>query len=171
MTRDFGNLSPKMLAETTENPRAIKRYLSAYFSLRPNTLKMLDSATNILQAYEAREAKLKESKEKHRGCPDEDGFITIVSKSTAARMGEEDEMGFEDAANDLLDLSNETTNGKGNKKDKKRMFEEEPRERNGNFYKYQRKGKGRDDVGDLRSRFEEDKIKLAALKSSILFKK
>lgn len=160
-----------MLAETAEKPRAIKRYLSAYFSLRPNTKKVLDSATNILQAYEARETKLKESKEKHRGCADEDGFITVVSKSTAARMEEEDEMGFEDAAKDLLDLDNHSTDKNRNGRDKKRRLEEEPAEKCLNFYKFQRKDKKRDEVVDLRSKFEEDKLKLAALKSSSLFKK
>lgn len=160
-----------MFAEEVERPRAIKRYLSTYFSLRPNTKKALDSATVILQAYEAREAKLRESKEKHKGCPDEEGFITVVSKSTAARMEEEDEMGFEDAARDLLDLDPTSTEKKGRSKDKKRGLEEEPREKYLNFYKFQRRERKQDKVIDLRSKFEEDKARLAALKSSSLFKK
>lgn len=160
----------KMLAERGERPRAIKRYLVAYFALRPNTKQMLDSATTILQAYEARELKLRESRDKNRGCPDEDGFITVVSKSTAARMVEEDEMGFEDAARDLLDTDNDSTS-KGKSKSRKRSVEEEEGGRHLDFYKFQRRQKKQNDMTDLRTRFEEDKAKLAALKSSDLLKK
>ena len=109
-----------MSVEKGEDARATKRYLSTYFSLRPNTKKMLDSVTSTLQAYEARESKLRKNREKNKGCPDEDGFITVISKSTAARMVEEDEMGFEDAARELLDTGDVKTSRR-----KRRGVEEE----------------------------------------------
>ena len=95
-----------------------------------------------------------------------------MSKSTAARMEEEDELGFEDAARDLLDLDPASTERSGKDRGKKRRLEEEAVEKQHlNFYRFQRKARKQDKVVDLRSKFEEDKLKLAALKSSSLFKK
>lgn len=138
------------MTEESENPKAIKRYLEAYFSKRPSFENLLESSHKVLAQYEAREERLRKEADSRKDFVDEEGFKTVVSKSVSALMTAEEDMNFTEDADRLL-----------NGDSKKRKQKEQP-----TFYKFQRKERKLNEAEELRKKFEEDKKLLAALKSN-----
>lgn len=162
--------------EQTTTP-AIRRYLKAYFSHRPNPHILSAQVNSAITAYGEQEARSREERDFKGGHPDDDGFITVVRKSSKhARIEQEDELAFEDRANELL-LDDNSDDDDDDKRalsrrkhmaTKKQKFAVEEDKALSGFYRFQHREQRQKDTTDLRTRFEADRVRIAALKANRL---
>ncbi|KAI0562478.1 Ribosomal RNA-processing protein-like protein [Gracilaria domingensis] len=128
------------------------RYLEAYKDAR-DTEKVLEWSNAAMKAFELREQRRKEEKERldKNGEPDEDGFVTVTSGAKQMKAAE---------AQALTATKNRFKN-RGTKRSRSLLDSRKGIEKDG-FYRWQRR---RDNVvSDLQKKFRDDRKRIAAIR-------
>ncbi|KAJ3176711.1 Ribosomal RNA-processing protein 7 A [Geranomyces variabilis] len=130
----------------------LAKYLAAHYAARP-TLATLAAETNAtLAAFEDAERAARAAVESARNVPDADGFVTVVRGRGRKGMNCDGQGASVTAARaeDLTKL----------KPKKKELVD---------FYRFQLRENKRNQLADLRRKFEDDKQKIAALRANRRF--
>lgn len=149
------DLSKVAVASTPENPIVVgvKRWAMEYNEQWKEEFKVKESIENFMVEYDKKVAEEKKAGEEMAE-PDEDGWVTITrqdkKKPAAAKVAKEQEQ--EDRGR-----------GKKNRRKKKKLVLQ-------NFYSHQVKEDKMDRIQELRKKFEEDKLKIAKMKSERKFR-
>eukprot|EP00743_Colponemidia_sp_Colp-15_P008403 GILK01009130.1.p1 GENE.GILK01009130.1~~GILK01009130.1.p1 ORF type:complete len:282 (-),score=59.91 GILK01009130.1:197-1012(-) len=128
----------------------VKNWLLAYYKARPGTAQLQSKVDQFMQDFESQERKAKMEEEAKKNLRDEDGFIT-VGKAGAS----DGTVFFQAAAPEHV-----VTNKKKKKKTKELT----------DFYRFQQREAKREELADLRRKFEQDKSKIAKMRESRRFK-
>ena len=143
------DLSNVAVASMVENPIVVgvERWAMEY----NEQLKEEESIENFMVEYDKKVADEKKAGEEMAE-PDEDGWVTITrqdkKKPAAAKVAKEEE---------------DRGRGKKNRRKKKKLVLQ-------NFYSHQVKEDKMDRIQELRKKFEEDKLKIAKMKSERKFR-
>eukprot|EP00092_Neocalanus_flemingeri_P012816 GFUD01013809.1.p1 GENE.GFUD01013809.1~~GFUD01013809.1.p1 ORF type:complete len:275 (+),score=107.29 GFUD01013809.1:39-863(+) len=147
------DLSKVVVASTVENPIVVgvKRWAMEYNEQWRKEEEVKESIENFMVEYDKTVAEEKKAEE-DMGEPDEDGWVTVTrqdkKKPPAAAVVKEAE---------------DRARGKKNRRKKKKLVLQ-------NFYSHQVKEDKMDRIQDLRKKFEEDKLKIAKMKSERKFR-
>ncbi|OLL24101.1 Ribosomal RNA-processing protein 7 [Neolecta irregularis DAH-3] len=122
----------------------VERYRRLHILSRPSHTDLQQMVDNYMSSFNNQESSTAIALRKSRNFPDEDGFITVVrgAKMGAVRMEE-------------AELAKEKAKGKGELKD---------------FYRFQTREEKKNKSLEIRKRFEEDKKKVAEMKTRRRFK-
>ncbi|MEW5302884.1 MAG: hypothetical protein WDW38_004010 [Sanguina aurantia] len=139
--------------DEAEGPVGVKAWVQEYKQQRPGNAVLQKQLDDWMGAYEAAEEKKKRDKQQAMG---EDGWTVVVRSKGRKKTKESDGMtvmtgGVASAA---------AAEVYKNKKVKKEE----------NFYRFQQREQRRDELLDLRSKFDEDKKRVAQLKTTRHFK-
>ena len=137
--------------EAAEEGEGVRAWVGRHRARRPGHQKLQEQLDAWMEAWEAEEARKRREREEAAGG---DGW-TVVG-GTKGRKKTRDDRGT--AVGGVSAALAESRRGKGQKK---------PEE---NFYRFQRREKRRDEVLELRQRFEEDRKRLAAMRKDRQFK-
>ncbi|KAJ3186601.1 Ribosomal RNA-processing protein 7 A [Gaertneriomyces sp. JEL0708] len=133
--------------------QGLAKWISQYLTSRPK-LADLQQVTDVsLVAFEDAEREAALEAERRRNMPDEDGFVTVMRGRGRKNMNA-DGHGASVAATSAEEA-------KKLKPKKKELVD---------FYRFQMRESKRNQLADLRRKFEEDKQRIAALKASRRFK-
>ncbi|KAJ3158878.1 Ribosomal RNA-processing protein 7 [Geranomyces michiganensis] len=149
---------PAADAENTDGSTAtapikgLAKYLAAHYAARPTLATLAAETDSTLAAFEDAERAARAAIESARNVPDEDGFVTVVRGRGRKGMNSDGQGASVTAAraDDLKKL----------KPKKKELVD---------FYRFQLRENKRNQLADLRRKFEEDKQKIAALRASRRF--
>ncbi|TFK43930.1 ribosomal RNA-processing protein 7-domain-containing protein [Crucibulum laeve] len=143
----------------SEEPHGLAHYQALYESLRPPLDAVREHADTSINLYEYEVAKSKQKSKYRKGeaIVDEDGF-TLVTRGGAygQTLG-----GGVGVASKRFQQTGHTAKNRNRKKEKK--------EKEG-FYAFQKAEKQRQELMDLKTKWEEDKAKVEKLKASRRFK-
>jgi len=146
------DLSKVVVASTVENPIivGVKRWAMEYNELWRKEDEVKESIESFMLEHDKKVAEEKKAGEE-MGEPDEDGWVTVSrqdkKKPAAAVVKKEEDRG----------------RGKKNRRKKKKLVLQ-------NFYSHQIKEDKLDRIQELRKKFEEDKLKIAKMKSERKFR-
>ena len=147
------DLSKEYVASTDENPivTGVKKWAIEYNEKWNKMEKIEANVADFMKIYDEKVAEEKEVSEKMEE-PDEDGWVTIsrVEKSKPVKTVKE---------------GVELRGGKGKKNRRKKKKLELK-----HFYSHQISEEKKDKIQELRKKFEEDKLKIAKMKSERKFK-
>ncbi|CAN8067094.1 unnamed protein product [Agarophyton chilense] len=135
-----------------DSQQTLSRYLAAYKEARDSE-KVLEWSNAAMKAYELREQRRKEEKERleKNGGPDEEGFVTVTSGAKQMKAAE---------AQNLMTAKNRFKN-RGTKRARSFLDARKGIEKDG-FYRWQRR---RDNaVSDLQKKFRDDRRRIAAIR-------
>ncbi|KAI0638557.1 ribosomal RNA-processing protein 7-domain-containing protein [Trametes polyzona] len=147
-----------------ECPLGYDHYVALYSALRPPLDVVRAHADSWMEAFEFEQAKKKQESKYHKGeaIVDEDGF-TLVTRGGA--YGKTLGGGVGVASKRFqAEQAGVSTGSKRRRKDKKEKKEKDA------FYAFQIHEKKRQEVIDLKKKFEEDKAKIEKLKQTRKFK-
>ena len=148
------DLSKEVVASTTENPImvGVKRWAMEYNDQWRKEEEVKESIETFMVEFDKKVADNKKADEE-MGEPDEDGWVTVTrqdkKKPAAVKVAKEQEA--------------ERGRGKKNRRKKKKLVLQ-------NFYSHQVKEEKMDRIQELRKKFEEDKQKIAKMKSERKFR-
>lgn len=114
--------------------------------------KLMQMCNDAMASFESEEAEAEQRAKMAADQPDEDGFITVSHKSTPS-FG---------VANDLEE--NHHRRGKAGKRNRKRKIGSTGADELSDFYRFQLKERRKEEVQDLKKRFEEDLEKVKKMK-------
>jgi len=147
------DLSKVAMASTEENPIVVgvKRWAMEYNEQWRKEEEVKESIDTFMVEYDKKVADDKKADEEMAE-PDEDGWVTITrqdkKKPAVAKVAKEQE---------------DRGRGKKNRRKKKKLVLQ-------NFYSHQVKEEKMDRIQELRKKFEEDKLKIAKMKSERKFR-
>ncbi|KAI8929291.1 ribosomal RNA-processing protein 7-domain-containing protein [Entophlyctis helioformis] len=138
--------------QTTGHPMGIQKWLLQHTTMFPDTTHLQAQVDLAMTLFEDAEETARRELEAKYNVPDEDGFVTVTRgrgrRNNADGAGAsvmaaraEDVKDLKPKANTLVD-----------------------------FYRFQRRENARNQLADLRRKFEEDKLKIASLKTQRRFK-
>jgi len=137
--------------EAAEGGQGVRAWVGRHRARRPGHQKLQEQLDAWMEAWEAEEARKWREREEAAGG---DGW-TVVG-GTKGRRKTRDDRGT--AVGGVSAALAESRRGKEQKKPE------------ANFYRFQRREKRRDEVLELRQRFEEDRKRLAAMRKDRQFK-
>lgn len=137
--------------EAAEGGQGVRAWVGRHRARRPGHQKLQEQLDAWMEAWEAEEARKRREREAAAGG---DGW-TVVG-GTKGRRKTRDDRGT--AVGGVSAALAESRRGKEQKKPE------------ANFYRFQRREKRRDEVLELRQRFEEDRKRLAAMRKDRQFK-
>ncbi|WVQ95110.1 hypothetical protein IAU59_002204 [Kwoniella sp. CBS 9459] len=155
-----------LLKNYPSEPTGLSYYTSLYRSLRPDFLSVKTFADSSMARFDHLHSLLLTSRAKAQGAGalvDEDGFTVVVRSGNYGRAG---------ARGDALGMGSKGVGVASRGFDKKLKDKKKGKgamELEG-FYKFQRTDRKRQELADLRSRFESDKAKVEELKKSRRYK-
>ncbi|KAJ1910273.1 hypothetical protein H4219_006246 [Mycoemilia scoparia] len=148
------------IAEPTEY-MGINRYIYEYRAARPPADMLKKEVDQFMTKFMEAEYERERQMAATRNVPDEDGFITVTSRRSrrgAAASGAPDSDGF-------------ITVGVARKEEAEAIAARQKKKKElTNFYRWQQREQKRDRLVELRKKFEEDKQKIAQLKSTRRFR-
>jgi len=122
--------------------------------------KLMELCDEAMAAFETQETLQEENAKRLAEEPDEDGFITVTSKSSTPSFG---------ITNDLEEEVH-TRRGKSSKRNRKRKAGNSGADELTDFYRFQLKDQRKKEVIDLKQRFEEDLKKVKQMKEERKFR-
>jgi len=122
--------------------------------------KLMQMCNEAMASYETQETIQEENAKRLAEEPDEDGFITVTSKSSTPSFG---------ITNDLEEEIH-TRRGKSSKRNRKRKAGASGADELTDFYRFQLKEQRKKEVIDLKQRFEEDLKKVKQMKEERKFR-
>ncbi|TPX58242.1 hypothetical protein PhCBS80983_g03283 [Powellomyces hirtus] len=131
----------------------LAKYLHLHYSSRPRLATLQSSTNTSLAAFEDAERAARIAVEHSRNVPDQDGFVTVV-RGKGRRGMNVDGQGAAVMAAKAEDVTRL-------KPKKKELVD---------FYRFQMRENKRNQLADLRRKFEDDKQKIVALRASRRFK-
>ena len=151
--------SPSVVAESASSEAGLQGFVQRYISMRRVPAQLMAEVDRFMKNYEKFEESEKRRLASMRGVPDADGFITVLpSKRSAHAAG-----GGGEDTEDLDELEALASGKPVKKKSKKEAHVQD-------FYRFQRRERKREQLADLRRKFEEDKARIARLKGERKFK-
>ncbi|KAJ3157908.1 Ribosomal RNA-processing protein 7 [Geranomyces variabilis] len=138
--------------KTTTVLSGLAKYLAGHYAARPTLATLAAETNSTLAAFEDAERAARAAVESARNVPDADGFVTVVRGRGRKGMNSDGQGASVTAAraDDLKKL----------KPKKKELVD---------FYRFQLRENKRNQLADLRRKFEEDKQKIAALRANRRF--
>ncbi|KAJ1932115.1 hypothetical protein GGF37_007168 [Kickxella alabastrina] len=133
--------------------RGLSRYLYEYRAERPPTELHQEDVDQYMAKFEAAQYERERMLEQQQNVPDADGFVTVVRRGRNTRNS--DGQGAVTAA--TADEAREA-----GKKKKEVVF--------GNMYRFQVRERKKDQLDDLRKKFDEDKEKIARMRQTRQFR-
>ncbi|OCF43982.1 ribosomal RNA-processing protein 7 [Kwoniella heveanensis CBS 569] len=155
-----------LLKNYPSEPTGLNYYTSLYKSLRPDLLSVKSFADSSMARFDHLHSLLLTSRAKAQGAGalvDEDGFTVVVRSGNYGRAG---------ARGDALGMGSKGVGVASRGFDKKLQDKKKGKgamELEG-FYKFQRTDRKRQELADLRAKFESDKAKVEELKKSRRYK-
>ncbi|KAL0576961.1 hypothetical protein V5O48_005032 [Marasmius crinis-equi] len=151
---------PRTWPVSDEEPRGIAHYVAMYDSVRPPLDAIREHADTYMQLFdfEAAQAKQKSKYRKGEAIVDEDGF-TLVTRGGA--YGQTLGGGVAVATKKFQETGEASERNAGRPKKKKEKS---------NFYAFQKAEKQRNDLIELKKKWEQDKAKVEKLKASRHFR-
>ncbi|WVF67514.1 hypothetical protein IAT40_002270 [Kwoniella sp. CBS 6097] len=155
-----------LLKNYPSEPTGLNYYTSLYKSLRPDFLSVKSFADSSMARFDHLHSLLLTSRAKAQGAGalvDEDGFTVVVRSGNYGRAG---------ARGDALGMGSKGVGVASRGFDKKLKDKKKGKgamELEG-FYKFQRTDRKRQELADLRAKFESDKAKVEELKKSRRYK-
>ena len=120
-------------------------WLEAWRAGRPSDMHTLESEVNkLLAAFDEKERDIRDKRKRMKDEVDDDGFTMVVN--SRKKQG---------------NSSSESNRKKRRKKKETEM---------GNFYRFQIRESKREQLADLRSKFEQDKKRIASMKATRKFR-
>ncbi|OMH82985.1 Ribosomal RNA-processing protein-like protein [Zancudomyces culisetae] len=150
-----------------EEYRGIQRYKFEYQKIRPELDTVQKEVDLFMQKFEAAEYEREKAISAQRNVPDEDGFVT-VSYSNKNRKGAFDSMGGANADISMVTGSSMTVTG--NKALSEKLAAKKKKMEHATFYRWQQRENKKQEINDLRKKFEDDKAKIEQLKAKRRFK-
>ncbi|KAI8910023.1 ribosomal RNA-processing protein 7-domain-containing protein [Powellomyces hirtus] len=132
----------------------LAKYLHLHYSSRPRLATLQSATDTTLAAFEDAERAARLAVEQSRNVPDQDGFVTVVRGKGRRGMNVDGQ-----GAAVMAAKAEDVTNLKPKKK--KELVD---------FYRFQMRENKRNQLADLRRKFEDDKQKIVALRASRRFK-
>ncbi|KAI8593875.1 ribosomal RNA-processing protein 7-domain-containing protein [Geranomyces variabilis] len=138
--------------KTTTVLNGLAKYLAVHYAARPTLATLAAETNSTLAAFEDAERAARAAIESARNVPDADGFVTVVRGRGRKGMNSDGQGASVTAARaeDLKKL----------KPKKKELVD---------FYRFQLRENKRNQLADLRRKFEDDKQKIAALRANRRF--
>ncbi|KAJ3173785.1 Ribosomal RNA-processing protein 7 [Geranomyces variabilis] len=142
----------KAAAKKTTLLSGLAKYLAGHYAARPTLATLAAETNSTLAAFEDAERAARAAIESARNVPDADGFVTVVRGRGRKGMNSDGQGASVTAARaeDLKKL----------KPKKKELVD---------FYRFQLRENKRNQLADLRRKFEDDKQKIAALRANRRF--
>ncbi|KAF9266128.1 hypothetical protein L218DRAFT_96649 [Marasmius fiardii PR-910] len=153
-------LKPRPWPTSDEEPRGLAHYAALYDSLRPPLDVVREHVDTYMELFEFEAVKTKQNSKYRKGeaIVDEDGF-TLVTRGGA--YGQTLGGGVTVATKKFQETGEASERQAGRPKKKKEKT---------NFYAFQKAEKQRNDLIDLKKKWEQDKAKVEKLKASRHFK-
>ncbi|KAJ2721511.1 hypothetical protein GGI07_003911 [Coemansia sp. Benny D115] len=133
--------------------RGLSRYVYGYRASRPPGDLLKKEVDSYMAAFEEAQYERERMLTQQQNVPDEDGFITVVRRGRNTKNS--------DGANAVLAASTDEAREAGERK-KEVLF--------GNMYRFQVRERKRDQLSDLRKKFEEDKERIARMRQTRQFR-
>ncbi|XP_070580155.1 ribosomal RNA-processing protein 7 homolog A-like [Ptychodera flava] len=140
-----------LLLSTDQYPvlTGMKKWCKDYFDSWPDAKEMQKDIDQYMADYDKRKLEEEEQEAEDEGVPDEDGWVTVTRKGRNPGVARTE-------ANQKKAMAKEKQQNQ-----KKELL---------NFYRFQYRESQREHIAQLRKKFEEDKQKIANMKSARKFK-
>ncbi|KAL2919201.1 hypothetical protein HK105_201476 [Polyrhizophydium stewartii] len=139
--------------DTTSNPLGISKWVLQHAAMFPDTSSLQTQVDHAMALFEDAEERARRELESRHNVPDEDGFV-LVTRGAGRRNMHSDGHG----ASVGVARADEA---KSLKPKEKGLVD---------FYRFQKRENKRNQLADLRRKFEEDKAKIATLKTKRRFR-
>ncbi|KAI8812237.1 ribosomal RNA-processing protein 7-domain-containing protein [Cladochytrium replicatum] len=158
--------SDKVRKEESPLLEGFELWISEYIAARPPLSQLQTKVDSYIQSFEEAEAKRRAEVLAIRNVPDEDGFVTVVRRGR--RNTNRDGQGAVVKAARAVGLKRSLMGEDDDEEAKKRKRRKQ--QELVNFYRFQLRETKRNDLAELRRKFEEDKKRIAALRANRKFK-
>eukprot|EP01027_Heterolobosea_sp_BB2_P012757 GEZU01018458.1.p1 GENE.GEZU01018458.1~~GEZU01018458.1.p1 ORF type:complete len:444 (-),score=129.25 GEZU01018458.1:143-1450(-) len=145
----------RQIIEFGANSRGIEKYIQQYINVRPNPEIEQDRIDAHMREFDARRQAEDERMEMLRQMPDEDGFIRVLPKRKGRLASATD-------GSITVKAGSVSKKFEGRDVTKKRKLV--------NFYRFQEKDEKKQQLEEIRRKFEEDKQKIAKLREQRKFR-
>ncbi|KAL6071254.1 Ribosomal RNA-processing protein 7 A [Balamuthia mandrillaris] len=150
LATDWASLSSQLTEQGDQ--RGVEKWISDYHKARPDPAKVQAQVDAFMFEFDKKQEIQRKEEEASWGKPDEDGFILVQSKRGRKR------------------LSDGTIAVTGTRVTKKLIAKGKQERVLSDFYRFQKRELRRQELADLRVKFEEDKKKIAMLRAARKFK-